>query len=320
MGAGDHTCGGYVLSRRLFLRSSAAVAGGSALAAFGLGSVSAARTRQQGQSKGNPNGTTLITCAHADDNLLFMSPDEYTLIAGGGSVRVVYLTTGDAGKGQTYWEGREQGAQAGAANMAGLTNPWTSGTYTVRGHSLPMVTLESSPDISIIFMRLPDGGDGNGYADTDYESLMKLWTGEIKTIESADGDVYKTNDLVNTLASIIHKYKPDTVFTQNFDGSFGNGDHTDHVATGFLTQAAATTLSPIPFNVYGYQGYPVSSMPANVSGTLLAAKENAFEAYAPYDVNACSPLGECYAPGFFEDTYGTWLPRQYQVAEISAGT
>jgi LmbE family N-acetylglucosaminyl deacetylase len=319
-GAEHTSCDGHVLSRRTFLRSSAAVAGGSAFAVLGLGSVSAAETRGP-KGHQNPKGSTLITMAHADDHLLFMSPDVYSLVTAGGSVRVVCLTTGDAGKGQPYWEMREQGTQAGGAYMASMADQWKSKTLDLPGHSLPMFTLKKDPDISLVFMRLPDGGvDGDGYADTNDESLMKLWTGAIPTVQSADGDVYTTSELVSTLAKIISKYAPDNVFTQNFDGTYGNGDHTDHITTGFLTQAAAQALSPIPFNVYGYQGYPVSSMPANVSGAQLTAKQNAFEAYAQYDEDACSPISECYSPGLFEDTYGTWLPRQYQVAEITAGT
>lgn len=301
--------------RRRFMQLSAVVAGSSALGPLGLNEIAGASLQTQ-----SPASKTLITVAHADDNLLFMCPDELTFVANGGSVWVVYLTTGDAGLGQAYWESREHGAQAAAVYMTGRSAQWTSRYLTASGHVLPMATLKGTPNVSLIFMRLPDGGsDGNGYTETNLESLMKLWTKQIPSITSADGDTYTTTSLVKTLAAIIKKYQPGTIFTQNFNGSY-NTDHSDHVTTGLLTKAAALSLSPIPFTVYAYEGYPVSNLPANVSGSLLTAKENTFEAYAQYDSHACYPISQCFAPGWYGATYGSWLPRQYEVAEIPVGT
>ncbi len=264
---------------------------------------------------------TLITVAHADDNLLFMSPDEYSLVKAGGAVQVVYLTTGDNGRGSNYWHLREEGARAGAADMAGVPNRWRQGAVTVNGYSLALDTLVADPRLTIIYMRLPDGNvNGSGYRESSYESLRKLWTGEISTIASASRATYTKTQLADTLAGVIRLYKPDTLYTQNFLGNFKNGDHTDHVATGLLTIQAARTGSTKPCPILGYQGYPVHALAANVSGGLLHEKEAAFLAYSKYDPYGCTPLAECFAPGLFAATYGSWLKRQYVVARIPAGS
>jgi LmbE family N-acetylglucosaminyl deacetylase len=305
-----------LLSRRTFLGAAAigAVgAGSAALAAYGLRNSPAAGAESP--------GSTLITVAHADDNLLFMSPDEYTLIRGGGAVQIVYLTTGASGRGTAYWHLREAAAQAGTASMVGLANRWRRRSVVVNGRALVLDTLVAQPRLTIIFMRLPDGNsNGSGYPETQHQSLMKLWKGEIPAITSADGARYTTDQLVASLAAIARRFRPDTIYTQNFLGHFGNGDHTDHVTTGYLTVRASHRYSAPNRNIFGYQGYPIHLLPPNVSGPLLHHKEEDFLAYSRYDPDGCSSLAECFAPGFLDATYGSWLKRQYVVAKIPAGS
>ncbi|MHB1518990.1 MAG: PIG-L family deacetylase [Acidimicrobiales bacterium] len=309
-----------VFSRRALLRSAVIGGSGVALAACGRG-IAAASGSGASATSGPAQSRTLITCAHADDNLLFMSPDEITLIKHGNAVQVVYLTTGDAGLGQSYWHLREEGARAGAAYMAGVPNRWRRGSVALNGHTLVLDTLIPDPRLTMIFMRLPDGNvDGSGWADTSFESLMKLWKRDIPTISSADGATYTLGELRDTLVSITKWYKPGTVYTQDFLGYFGNGDHTDHVATGYLTEHANRIYHAPNRPVFGYQGYPIHLLPPNVHGPLLVEKEQTFLAYSKYDSHGCSTLSECFAPPWFSATYGNWFERQYVVAKIPAGS
>ncbi len=296
----------------------AAGASGAAVVIFGTEQVAGASRRSHGGLP--PASSTLIVVAHPDDNLLFISPDELSLIQEGGAVRVVYLTTGDAGRGRAYWRDREKGARAAAASMAGTTDRWHLGTLPVNGYSITLETLAANPNLSLAFVRLPDGGWGSGYPDTGYQTLMKLWQGTIPTISSADGYTFTTAQLTSTLAAIIAQYAPTSIYTQNFLGSYGNGDHTDHLTTAYFMEAAVIGSGPAPCPVYGYEGYPVDQLPANVSGTPLAEKEQTFYVYSEYDSSGCTSESECFAPGFFANSYGTWLPRQYVVAEIAAGS
>jgi LmbE family N-acetylglucosaminyl deacetylase len=304
-------------TRRRLLEAAALGALGAGLSACGSGAAAASRSAVDARLPRR----VLVTVAHADDDLAFMNPDVYSLVRAGASLRVVYLTTGDAGLGSAYWHLREEGAKAATAEMAGVTNRWTRSSLGANGRSLVLDTLVGAPRVSIVFMRLPDGNvDGSGWPDAHFQSLMKLWQGTIPTIASADGVTYTKDQLVATIAALMRAFVPDTVYTQDFLGTYGDGDHSDHITTGYLTQRAARAVPGLSPLVLGYQGYPVHLLPPNVTGSLLVAKERAFEAYSKYDSHGCRPLAECFTPGFFADTYGSWLRRQYVVAKIPAGS
>ncbi len=304
-------------TRRRLLEVAALGAVGAGLSACGSGAAVLSTSRV---AAGLPR-RVLVTVAHADDDLLFMSPDIYSLVRAGASLRVVYLTTGDAGLGSAYWHLRDEGAKAATAEMAGVASRWERASLGAGGSSLALETLVGAPRVSIVFMRLPDGNvDGSGWPDTHFQSLMKLWQGTIPTITSTDGTTYTKGQLIATIAALVRRFSPDAVYTQDFLGTFGDGDHSDHVATGYLTERAARAVPGRSPLVLGYQGYPVRLLPPNVTGSLLVAKERAFEVYSTYDSHGCRPLAACFAPGFLADTYGSWLLRQYVVAKMPAGS
>src|SRR5258705_13224217 len=62
--------------------------------------------------------SAMYIAAHEDDTLLFQSPSILQDIQSGRCVRTVFLTAGDAGLDQSYWEAREEGAEAAYAQMA----------------------------------------------------------------------------------------------------------------------------------------------------------------------------------------------------------
>ena len=110
-------------------------------------------------------GSTMIIVAHEDDSLLFLSPDLIHPIQGGRCVRTVFVTAGDDGQGPSYWSSREQGVEAAYAEIAGVANNWTQSDAGVAGHPIPVMTLSADPNLSLAFMRLPDGNlDGSGFA------------------------------------------------------------------------------------------------------------------------------------------------------------
>ena len=71
--------------------------------------------------------------AHQDDDLIFMSPSLMDDVASGG-VWTVYLTAGDAGLGEDYWRGREEGERAAYSAM-GATG-WREDALVVNGKNL----------------------------------------------------------------------------------------------------------------------------------------------------------------------------------------
>jgi hypothetical protein len=117
--------------------------------------------------------------AHPDDSLIFQSPSLLQNIQNGLNVLTVHLTAGDDGMGESYWGDRELGIEAAYALMAGADNNWTTSALTVGSRQIVLDTLTTKSNITVAFMRLPDGGypDGEGTALYNYQSLMQLWQG-----------------------------------------------------------------------------------------------------------------------------------------------
>ncbi|MGD9735687.1 MAG: PIG-L family deacetylase [Solirubrobacterales bacterium] len=272
-------------------------------------------------------GADIYIAAHQDDTLLFQSPDLLEDVRGNRCVQTVFTTAGDAGKGAAYWEGREAGAEAAYAEMAGVADVWQGSTVELAGHQIHKETLVGRPGVSILYLRLPDGGvNGEGFAMYGDQSLRKLWRGgngegapTIGEIEADDGSArYTYSELIATLAAAIQSSASHQVLTQNYLAPQVGPDHSDHAVTGRFVKAAAEAL-PGSFGgnrLVAFEGYEVAlepKKPANVFGSLLEAKESAFAAYVPHD-SACGVDEDCGA-----EPYPAWLHRQYVSAERTKG-
>lgn len=246
-----------------------------------------------------PVSTTPDTCtshqlqmvAHPDDDLLFMNPDIIREVERGACVRTVYLTTGDANRDASYWLLREEGIRAAYATMAGADDAWTMGTLTVAGRELQLATLEDAPGISLVFMHLPDGNRrGTGNAIHGHQSLMRLWLGEIETIDAVDGSqTYTSAELRGTLTALIDDFHTDTLRAQDWTIDFRTGDNADHTAAARYVRAAAVHAGST-HELMGYAGYPSWTQPANVNGRELGLKADAIMAYAEHDPKMCAHL------------------------------
>jgi LmbE family N-acetylglucosaminyl deacetylase len=254
--------------------------------------------------------SAMYIVAHPDDSLLFQSPDLLQNVQSGLNVMTVHLTAGDNGEGEAYWSGRESGIEAAYAQMAGVDNVWTTSTLNVGSHALVLQTLTAQPNISVVYMRLPDGNDSSGYGTAlyGYQSLKQLWQGTETTITAVDSsNSYNLQDLIGTIATMINAFQPQLISTLDFVDTFGDGDHMDHYTTGLIVQAAHQTYTA-PHTLVGYMGYPITSLAANVTGSLLATKQSVFYTYGAYDVGACTDEATCAVL-----PYAGWLARQYVV-------
>jgi LmbE family N-acetylglucosaminyl deacetylase len=229
-------------------------------------------------------GGSLYVIAHADDSILFQNPDLQRDIAAGLCVRTVVVTAGDAGDTSTYWLQREAGLEAAYAEMAGAADAWAQTDVGVAAHPMPLATLTARPNVSIVFMRLADGNsNGSGFGAYGFQSLQKLWQGTIGSITADDGSSsYTKASLTATLAGLMISARPNRVLTQDYLGSYGDGDHSDHHTVAFLVQAASQQYAA-PHLLNGYRGYPISSLPANLDAATTQTKQAAWFAYAPYD-------------------------------------
>jgi len=264
--------------------------------------------------------------AHTDDDLFFQNPDVQAAVTvavtGASCYRQVYVTAGEAGDETSagYWQAREQGVQAAYATMAGVADVWTVATRTFAGKPVTVATLRDAPTISLAFLRLPDGNvDGSGFSVHDYVSLQKLYTGKIASMDTVDSvpgatTAYTLPQLSATLGALVLAQNARHVRTQDFSGSYGDGDHSDHHTVAYLVRDEVRAVAP-GATLAGYYGYPVAGAPANIATTSpeFAAKAAAFEAYAPYDWRMdCSTAEECMT-GSRRGNEGAWLQRQYTV-------
>ncbi len=218
------------------------------------------------------SGGKVNVVAHPDDDLLFISPDLLQDVRAGGCVTTIYLTAGDAGREAEYWGARENGVRAAYAKMYTAANEWRNDALFVNGHVIPSSTLAARPSIRLVFVRLPDGGfDGRGFRRG---GLQQLWSGAASSLASVDStSFYSREDLVLTLRALLQSASPQIVRAMDFRPApygFGSGDHSDHVAAAYLTEAALGAGNPA---LKGYLGYlAVVAGPANVKDPLLQAK------------------------------------------------
>lgn len=253
--------------------------------------------------------------AHEDDDLLFLSPDLLRDVRSGRCVRTVFVTAGDAARGEAYWRGREAGSRAAYARMAGVADAWTTSDAGIPGHPIPLLTLAADPRVSLEFLRLPDGNRrGTGMRVHDHESLMRLWQGLIPSITAVDGSsTYTGATLTSTLTSLIEAFRPTTIRTQDWTIPFQTGDNADHTATALYVRRADHAVTS-PHELLAYGGYPIWTRPPDVRGGDLEGKTAAFVAYAHHDAIMC--LEPWCADSFVA---ALRLSRQYVVATQTTG-
>ncbi|RCW80284.1 FG-GAP-like repeat-containing protein [Paracoccus lutimaris] len=255
--------------------------------------------------------SNMTIVSHIDDDLLFMNPDIRDAIESGAEHTTVYITAGDAGRDDAYWLGREAGARAAYADMAGSSD-WIEETVTLSGggSSFQITTayLASQPQVRLYFLRVPDGGNGNGFAAQGYESLQKLWRGELDTVGSTDGqNTYSRLDLVRVIEALISRHGADRVMMQDHETEYMSQDHSDHVHASLF---AGTAASLAMADAEGYVGYGTRWLPANVSPEDVAlSRETLFE-YVVHD--AVLDMGtDAEGNPIISSLYENWLNRQY---------
>ncbi|MCR2765181.1 PIG-L family deacetylase [Microbacterium sp. zg.B48] len=262
--------------------------------------------------------TTMSVWAHPDDDLLFLQTVIGADIAAGNCVRTVFLTSGDAGRGADYSNGREAGLMRAYDVMRGASTPWAAQSVTLStGAQTTVWQPADDPRLSIVFFHLPDGNlYGQGYPATGELSLAKLAADKILTIPSVGG-AYQLSwgQIVDSLRELVGQFAPTTLHT-HVPGSaqrWAKGDHADHAITGILGRAAWQAAG-LPESLVRYAvGYQTVEYPPNLAGPLLESKIAAFRAYAAGDsvVIGCHDDASCLALPRF----GDWLQREYTRTE-----
>lgn len=255
-------------------------------------------------------GGAISIVAHPDDDLLFLNPHIRRDIDAKRCSRTVFVTAGEAGDTAAYWSRLESGIRATYARMAGVANSWTSADAGISAGSIPIHTLTGAPHVSVVFLRIPDGFDGSGSAAYGWESLAKLWTGQIPTVTTVDGrEWYTKTEVRNILRQLMSDFAATTVRTQDWTTDPNDlDDHSDHWATARFTQSASRQYTA-GHTLLAYEAYPTWNDPQNVTGDDLTKNIDAFVAFADYDKNLCNNPYE----GCPDSPYDSWLERQYLV-------
>lgn len=261
--------------------------------------------------------TVMNIVAHQDDDLLFMSPDLLHDIKAGHCVRTVYMTAGDAGASSSYWISRERGSEEAYSSMLKTDDIWIDRIVKVGDNRYITVSNpRGNSHVSLIFMHLPDGNlGGQGFASVANQSIARLEAGQIRQIDSVDGQsVYTADQVSDALTTLMHLYQPAEIHTQSNVSGRKFVDHSDHRATGRFVKRAYDNYEIEQFNnkisvpIRYYIGYPIHERPENVSGTDLAEKEAAFFMYGKHDGSVCHSVKECDS----STVYYSYLTRQYQ--------
>ena len=236
----------------------------------------------------------LYFSAHQDDDLIFMSPCLMEDIASGVGVWTVYVTAGDAGLGEGYWRGREEGERAAYSAMG--APGWRDEALHVAGRWISS-SLSTDGSVRLVFLRLPDGGRLDR-EEAPSRALERLWGGE--EVEAVDGSgVYTREGLITALTGIIRLAGADVVSTHDPDDWVAGCDHIDHLYTGLFAMEAAKGTGAYQML---FRGYNCDLKPPNLPDVVYHRKRAVFEAYARHDPMIPSPLDHLY-----ED----WLKRSY---------
>lgn len=252
--------------------------------------------------------------AHPDDDLLFFQTLLAGEIAAGDCVRTVFVTSGDAGRGPAYAQGREAAIMRAYDVMRGKSSTWTEHDVLLSTGARAAVWQPADDDRhSLTFLHLPDGNlNGQGYPSTGQSSLAALAADKIPAIRSVDGSYQLTwSQLVDSLGELITLFAPDR-FATHVPGAalkWAKGDHADHAITGVAArkawQGTGRDLSRVTYAI----GYGGVNFPPDVLGDALTQKIAVFRAYATGDpvVASCTTDATCLALPRF----GEWLQRQY---------
>ncbi|GAA3209360.1 hypothetical protein GCM10017690_18740 [Microbacterium terregens] len=251
--------------------------------------------------------------AHYDDDLIFGNPTLQDAIAGGECIRSVFLTASDAGRGTDYSKGRELGILRAYNTMRGQQGFWAEHPVTLlSGAVLSQWSPQDDPDITVSFLRLPDGNlSGDGFASTGYGSLPKLLNGVLPALAPISGaPPLSSESLVASLAELVQAYHPARIVTHvpANAAEHAAGDHPDHGTTGIYARAAWQRAGFPGSEVRYAVGYPSEWFEINVTGDALVRKLDAFRIYAEQDsVVTCATDAACLA----KPRFGAWLQRSY---------
>ena len=238
---------------------------------------------------GKPDKVSFYFAAHEDDWQLFMNPSAFQDVLDGASKTVfVHVTAGDAGLGtgqgnrkRPYYLARENGAQEAVRFMAD-----TDHEPSVRNESSAMVNAHRIFRIAYrntvsYFLRVPDGNiKGEGFAETGFQSLLRLHKGAIVKMTAVDGSTeYRGwDDLVRTVRAIVDAERGRASLVQinvaETDPAINPDDHADHLLTAQAALDAVKDMACV--RRVSYVDYASAKLPENLNAQQRDMESSVF--------------------------------------------
>jgi hypothetical protein len=225
-----------------------------------------------------PDKVSFYFAAHEDDWQLFMNPSAFQDVLGAaGKTVFVYVTAGDAGLGtgdggrrQPYYLARENGAENAVRFMADTDREPAAtreSRVTLNAHRVFRVGYRNTVSY---FLRIPDGNiKGEGFADTGFQSLLRLHDGAIKKMTAVDGSaVYRGwDDLVRTVRALVDAERGNAALVQvnvaETDAAINPDDHADHLMTAQAALEAVKDMACV--RRVSYVDYASAKLPENLN-------------------------------------------------------
>jgi LmbE family N-acetylglucosaminyl deacetylase len=248
--------------------------------------------------------------AHEDDWQLFMGEVAHRNLEKTNSKSLfVYLTAGEAGREQVFWNAREVGAMASIAQVYGDTvgNNYNESEKVVAGKN---IAYRSFGNTSSYFLRIPDGnGTGTGFERHGYQSLKKLYQSSINEVSDVTyNNTYTMEELKQVIRDLVtlesQNVKGTAFYFSESDESINYNSHPDHVVSSKIGQEALTEFKGPKF---GFEDYGISQKPVNLSEDEIDMKTAMWDHYDFHMINLAG-----YHTVEREGTiYYSWLERSY---------
>jgi LmbE family N-acetylglucosaminyl deacetylase len=336
------------VDRRLFLIGTLGAAGvGSGL---GFLSDTGDTSRPERRPRRGRPGTVaarsrfMQIVAHEDDDLLFMTPDLRETLRAGSPHLTAYLSAGESKAGippdthdvNAYTAERETGLRTAYALMLGVRNTWERRTLEAGPLRIESWTLVGSPQVQLVFLRLPDGRDPR--ANLSWHTLSKLWA-DTHThrpelcgwtqapLGSPFRQCLSREDVLTALVGLIERFQPTVVRAQDVapDERY-SADHPDHIAAAHFAGEAVrryTARHPERFVLQvDYRDYNIRNLAVNLGDADRRLKQLIFSAYTAHDyrINYENPHWDAYeARMVYRWPRGTGFATADSVFAVEAG-